>query len=1170
VAELDLTNVVSQIPGVAPTIIRPDQTQPQNNDPGVGDYAWDAAKGVVGGVRDAAQETIDFGHTIVNGIDDVLGTDAINDQTPSWLTLPEVHTETVAGDITRGVSQFLAGFIGAGKFIKVAKIGGMIAKTGSAAKFIQPAVQGAIADFTVFDPHEQRLSDLVEKHTPFGSALTRYLASDPNDSEMEGRFKQVLEGMLVGGITDAALTGFRGLRKFYHLKSTDPQAAAKVFAESADEVDSLTKQLDEAYAVKAAAEDEAVNKAAERISIGSRVKAADNGAVGTVTEIDKVNRTAKVEYLDPETSRVKYADIPLQQLDGDAFRHVNAEVPEQLVRASKDMPVEEAVDIIAAKKSINDISPDDFKNKSFVQWQGAKDLAAYTDELMDATEHLRETKPYDVTKFKARVTREMDQLGGDVARVFAGVENDAKALHKMAARYNIMSSVTEELGRRTLQLRDKVFNGAATEVEEAMFVHHAKLWAEAANTLKNASQAWGSGFYHLRGANRKVPNLSLENIREIVTKTGGRKQVHKLAQQMKAADNPKAMLNLLSGSKWGRRMDVANEWFINAILSGPKTHMVNTMSNTFKALLTPAETYIGGIIEGGQRGAVARREAAQMFVGMKEYLWTATKLAAKSFKMDQPILDPIATTMDTGYIHAISSRNRRLGQGLEAGLRGGDLREFIDNTPKSGLDHLIDGIGTLVRLPTRFMMGMDELAKQVNYRAHLHAKLYTAGLDKGITDPQKLAEFIADQMDRAFDEAGGALAKDSLQYSRRVTYTETLDRGFGKSLQEMAGRSPWMRQIVPFIRTPTNIILDVWDHTPFIGKHMKRMKADLDFASHGDPSRVALARGKMAVGKLVWLSAATASMSGMLTGGGPRDGKKRAQLMETGWRPYSFKVGDKYIPYQRVEPFGTVLGLMADFFDVVGNEYDDDEAIGQFASAMIASVASNITSKTYLKGLMDATNVMHDPARYAESWVAQQAAARLPFSSMLGQIRQEVDPALREARGIVDAMMNKTPGLSDNLPARRSWVTGEPLYYPGGSGWNPFAASEAKNDPVLSELARLDHGFSGPPRKVGGVEIDTAQHSRYAELMGTVKMQGKTLHEYLGELYKSQVYKELPDSTSEYEGGKLRLTKKVIGAYQRAARMFLLREDQQLLQKVLQARLEQLQLLQRQTSAPQQ
>ncbi|MBU1046966.1 hypothetical protein KKH36_04295 [Patescibacteria group bacterium] len=1164
-AELDLTNAVSQLYQGAPS---PESAGQAPQDFGVGDYTWDAAKGVVGGARDAIQETVDFGHTIVNGVDDILGTDVIDNDVPSWLTLPEVQTQTVAGDITRGLSQFLVGFVGAGKFLKVAKLGGMIAKAGKAAKYIEPAVQGAIADFTVFDPHEQRLSDLIEQHTPFGNAVTSYLQSDPNDSDMEGRLKQALEGMVVGGVTDAAMAGFRGLRKFYHLKATDPTAAKKALVESADEVDTLTKQLGEANSAQAAQLDDATQQAAERISIGSRVKATDSGAMGTVTELDKVNRTAKIEYLDAETNRVKYSEVPLHQLDGDAFRHINADANEQLIRASKDMPVEEAVDIISKKKSIDDINADDFTNKSFVQWGGAKDLAAYTDELMSATEGLRSAKPYDTSKFKARVTREMDQLGGDVARVFAGVEQDTKSLHTMAARYNIMSSVTEELSRRTLQLRDKVFTGAATEVDEAMFIHHAKLWAESANMLKDASKAWGSGFYHLRGATRKVPNLSLENISEIITKTGGRKQVKKLAQQMKAADNPKAMLNLLSGTKWGRRMDVANEWFINAILSGPKTHFVNTMSNAFKALLTPAEMYIGGAMEGGARGATARREAAQIFVGLKEYLWTATKLAGKSMRIDSPILDPIATTMDTGYVHAISSANRRLGQGLKSGLQGAGLRDFIDNTPKSGLDHLIDGIGTMVRLPTRFMMGMDEMAKQVNYRAHLHSKLYSAGLDKGITDPKKLAEFISDQMDRAFDSTGGALAKDSLQYSRRMTYTDTLDRGFGKSLQEMAGRSPWMRQIVPFIRTPTNIILDVWDHTPFIGKHMQRMKADLDFATHGDASRAAMARGKMAVGKLVWMSAATASMSGLLTGGGPRDTAKKAQMMETGWRPYSFKIGDKYIPYQRVEPFGTVLGLMADFFDVIGNHYDDDEAVTQFATAMVSSVAANITSKTYLKGMMDVTNVMHDPARYAESWIAQQAAARLPFSSALGQARQMVDPVIREARGVVDAMMNKTPGLSSDLPARRSWVSGEPLYYPGGSGWNPFAPSEAVNDPVRSELVNLDHGFSGPPRKVNGVDITTEQHSRYSELMGKVQMQGKTLHDYLGELYKSPEYKALPDSTSDMEGGKLRVTRKVIGAYQRAARAFLLREDQGLYQKVQQARVEQLQLLQRQTSAP--
>jgi hypothetical protein len=60
---------------------------------------------------------------------------------------------------------------------------------------------GAVSDLTVFDPNEGRLSDmLVEFDSPvLNNAVTQYLATDEDDTEMEGRLKNVLEGMLIGG-----------------------------------------------------------------------------------------------------------------------------------------------------------------------------------------------------------------------------------------------------------------------------------------------------------------------------------------------------------------------------------------------------------------------------------------------------------------------------------------------------------------------------------------------------------------------------------------------------------------------------------------------------------------------------------------------------------------------------------------------------------------------------------------------------------------------------------------------------------------------------------------------------------------------------------------------------------------------------------------------------------
>lgn len=161
--------------------------------------------------------------------------------------LPVFHKpETLAGNMTEGVSRFLTGFAGPAKFLKGAGLGSTAVKST-----IRGLTAGAVADLTVFDPNEGRLSDmLVEFDSPvLNNAVTQYLATDENDTEMAGRLKNVLEGMALGGIGESIFLGIRGYKKMKQTK--DFNKRAKIQKETSEAIqdaqkDKKTKRLKKA------------------------------------------------------------------------------------------------------------------------------------------------------------------------------------------------------------------------------------------------------------------------------------------------------------------------------------------------------------------------------------------------------------------------------------------------------------------------------------------------------------------------------------------------------------------------------------------------------------------------------------------------------------------------------------------------------------------------------------------------------------------------------------------------------------------------------------------------------------------------------------------------------------------------------------------------------------
>ena len=168
-------------------------------------WYYDIPLQILGGIRDATQSVSDLSWD--TSPTNLIMEYGFNIETQNPIQLGEVpEPETISGALTRGVSQFLIGFIPVSRTLKFIK---PISKMGELGK---GAIAGGVTDFTVFAPHEERLSNLVQSFKELQNPVTEYLQADPDDSAAEGRLKNVLEGLLIGGLADSFTHSLRALK----------------------------------------------------------------------------------------------------------------------------------------------------------------------------------------------------------------------------------------------------------------------------------------------------------------------------------------------------------------------------------------------------------------------------------------------------------------------------------------------------------------------------------------------------------------------------------------------------------------------------------------------------------------------------------------------------------------------------------------------------------------------------------------------------------------------------------------------------------------------------------------------------------------------------------------------------------------------------------------------
>ena len=237
--------------------------------------------------------------------------------------LPIFHQpEGLAENMTEGATRFVTGFIGPNKFFKAVGLSGGLLKTG-----LRGMAAGGVSDLTVFDPNEGRLSDmLVEFDSPvLNNAVTQYLATDEDDTEMEGRVKNVLEGMLIGGPFEILF----GLKAFKKAKATKNFAEKeKIYKETGEAISDLKKGKKTKKVLKQIAENNnAINmkQYLKKLNIGQKeAKAETESFIKKILNTKSLKNSAQVlKTIDDVAER--FDETTKDYLQNDVLKNSEAE-----------------------------------------------------------------------------------------------------------------------------------------------------------------------------------------------------------------------------------------------------------------------------------------------------------------------------------------------------------------------------------------------------------------------------------------------------------------------------------------------------------------------------------------------------------------------------------------------------------------------------------------------------------------------------------------------------------------------------------------------------------------------------------------------------------------------------------------------------------------------------
>lgn len=1173
---------------------------------------------------------------------------------------PGREPETVAGQISEEVSQFITGFLRGGVTLRrfgVLQGGGRVRQAGRA------AAAGAIADFFYQEADEANLAALWQRAGLPETALTEFLATQPDDDAALNRLRNTATGVVVGtaleGLVAVARAGRAAMAARREavtagVEPVTPRAEPLTLEEASGVPAEPVRDLillgdarrplvevgprgDPARALAegvAATSDAAMGVPAETMARGLVGEADDamaaagvprywlHGTAGRFDAFD-MSRAGQISSGAGEgiwlTQSRKYANEYAQNAEGitgaDArILDVEARVQRPLIvrfddngrlldDAGQGLDLFDNLEVIRyAQRGGYDsifwrdstftddgptltlfraesarVMPDDWVPPAIPPSVGLP-LAENTPDIRSATG----AGPVFINWGRMQAGEDVQAVIRDMAEAYRGRINDGargvqtnEATRQLADQLgltvdDLLSRQSGEVwnaetataardlyvasGERLLEAARAAARPGAGALDAAAFrrmmgIHYA-IQAQVLGARREAGRAVQAWAIPARAGGQQM-----RMIEDLLEASGGIETAQAMARRLAVlADNlpPEEVARAVGGFTnrgWGgRSIEAIQQFWINALLSSPATHLANILGNGLNIPLNLAERAVqagaGRVL--GSEDAALMGEAPVMIYGLLTGFRDALRMSARTYRDDGQAIAEMIGRQDLPRQGAISSQ----AFGLDAG---------------SGLGRAVDFVGhSIISAPGRAMGAEDAFFKSTIYRMELHAQALRQAMREaprradGSADPEAVGRLMAE------------IVRDPPQSVQMAAADEALYRTFNRAAGPIArglmalrstdspGWNLAVSTVLPFIRTPANLFSYGLERTP-LAPVVGQWRAD--FAAGGARRDAAVAR--VALGSLVMAQTYQYAEQGLISGSGPSDRAEREALMRTGWQPYSIRIGNTWLPYNRLDPYGFMLGFAADLRELMDRrdlgEREEVEA-SRLIAAGVGMLSNALGERSFFRGIAALAEAIDPRQPSAERYVGQTLSTLL-VPPGLSAIGQAIDPAMYDAsQGWV---AQRLAGLSADpgIPRRNLW--GEPVQRQGvatlgaaGAAISPVRPSTAGGRPIDRELLRLGMGLDAVDRN-GSVTFGQAvvnlrnlsppaldQLRRWAgNEMGLPAFEGRGLADALDEMVQGRgPYGE--SFTRASDDGRERAIRHVAALYRRAARERLLEEPE--------------------------